>query len=257
MARQWHGDLDRLDCRPRLAGVSYRVCGEPVEEPRRGVERALQAWSGFPAARQPRPLVLLGPVVHPRGFPDGEKKLAVIHGAIEAAPGFPAEVLDAMRPHRQAHDGPPLLAATAELGTAEFVTDRGRCGLPAWNVRIEGVPEPVLVLDPAVSKQAWRPPGMHEHDDIFSWGSTATVSADGRAVTLSFTGSPRAYTDYPRADVLEAGAAVALLPVAVDIGPPGARRAYAETREVTAALTRPLGPRVLLDGKGAPVAVQA
>ena len=40
-----------------------------------------------------------------------------------------------------------------------------------------------------------------------------------------------------------------------DIGPPGPRHAHAEQRQVSAVLTRPLGPRVLLDGRGSPVLV--
>jgi hypothetical protein len=79
------------------------------------------------------------------------------------------------------------------------------------------------------------------------------LDADDRTVTLNFMGIPRAFADYPRADVLEAGAAVAVVPVPVDIGPPGLRAAYAEQRQVGAALARPLGRRVLLDRKGLPV----
>jgi hypothetical protein len=94
-----------------------------------------------------------------------------------------------------------------------------------------------------------------EEHELTGDTSRAHLGADGRTITLSFTGIPRAYADYPRADVLEAGAAVAVVPVSADIGPPGFRRAYGEQRQVGVVLTRPLGPRVLLDGHGRPVLV--
>jgi hypothetical protein len=74
---------------------------------------------------------------------------------------------------------------------------------------------------------------------------------------MRFSGTPRQYADYPDAKVIEDGAAVVLLPVPVDTGPPGPRRAIAERREVTVTLNRSLGPRVLLDGTGSPVMVTA
>jgi hypothetical protein len=57
--------------------------------------------------------------------------------------------------------------------------------------------------------------------------------------------------------VLEAGSAAAIVPIPVNIGPPGTRRAYAEGRQVSAVLAHPLGPRVLLDGRGGPVLVHS
>jgi hypothetical protein len=64
------------------------------------VQRCLHAWAGFPADRHPRPLVLLSPAVRARAFPaDGTAKLAFVRGLVEAAPGFPAQILQALRPH--------------------------------------------------------------------------------------------------------------------------------------------------------------
>lgn len=48
-----------------------------------------------------------------------------------------------------------------------------------------------------------------------------------------------------------------VLPVLVDRGGSGARRAYAEHRQVTAALSQPLGARVLLTSAGCPVPVMS
>jgi hypothetical protein len=223
-----------------------------LEQARRG----LRAWAEFPADREPRPLVLLSPAVRAPSFgTDARAKLAFVRGAVEAVPGFPAEILHAMRPHRQDAGPPPdpLVLTTATLGTAEFVTDRGPRQLPAWEVRAQGVPEPFWVLDPGTSLQAWPRQGLDEQQ--VSWGhSTAVVGADGRTVTLRFIfGS--GYADCPSAEVLEAGGAVAVVPAEADPGPPGFRAMPARPREVTAVLTRPLGPRVLLDGLGLPVMV--
>jgi hypothetical protein len=222
------------------------------------VQRCLQAWARFPADRAPRPLVLLSPAVQASTFPsDGKAKLAFVRRLVEAAPGFPAEILQALRPCRQQAGPPvePLLVTKATPGIAEFWTDRGRQELPAWNVHARGIPEPVCqVLDPGISQQAWRPPGLEDHE-LYGDNGTAALGADGRTITLSFTGIPRAFADYPRAEVLEAGSAVAIVPVPVDIGPPGLRAAYGEKREVTTVLARPLGSRVLLDRRGRPALV--
>jgi len=76
------------------------------DERREQVREELQAWAGFPADRQPRPLVLLGPAARPGGFPDGHKKMAFLQGAIQAAPGFPGPVLHALRGQPGGYAGP-------------------------------------------------------------------------------------------------------------------------------------------------------
>src|SRR6266568_7547344 len=140
-------------------------------------------------------------------FPvDGRAKLAFVRGLVEAAPGVPAEVLQALRPRPQEAGPPvePLLVTTATLGSAEFLTDRGQQQLPAWEVHARSVPEPIWVLDPETGRHAWRPHGLDDHE--LSWhGSRAELGGDERAITLSFTGIPRAYADYRNAEVLEAG----------------------------------------------------
>lgn len=69
-------------------------------------------------------------------------------------------------------------------------------------------------------------------------------------------GSPREYTDYPRAEVLESHAAVVVCPVAVERPGATARRAYAQAREVSVILREPLGAHVLLSPAGAPLTVE-
>lgn len=211
----------------------------------------LQAWAGFPAERQPRPLILLSSAVQPGGFPNGQTKLAFHHGLIEAAPGFPTQVLQELRGQPQPWEGPPLLVTSATPGEREFTTDRGRQKLPAWCVWAQDVPEPIWVLDPATSRQSWQPPGQ----EFRYWqGQKALVGTDGRTLTLSFTGSPESYTSYPEAQVLESGNAVAVIPIAKQLVT-GWLPAVGQTRQVAATLGRPLGNRVLLDGTGSPAMV--
>jgi hypothetical protein len=216
---------------------------------REQARRALEAWAGFPADREPRPLVLLGPAARPGGFPDGQTKMAFLRGAVQADPGFPAAVLQVMRCEPAEYAGLPLRLTKATLGTAEFATDRGRQELPAWRVRAKHVPEPIWVLDPAIVQLTWQPPGP----DPVSWqGTVATLHPDGCTLTMTFTGSP--HVSYPDVDVLESGAAVALLPIPSPLRP-GWYTTLGQGRDVTVTLDRPLGSRILLDGRGSPVMV--
>jgi hypothetical protein len=108
------------------------------DQQREQAQRGLRAWAGFPADREPRPLVLLCPAVRAAPFgADVRAKLAFVRGAIEAVPGFPTDILHVMRRHRQEAGPPldPLVVTTATFGTAEFLTDRGWRQLPAWEVR--------------------------------------------------------------------------------------------------------------------------
>jgi hypothetical protein len=229
------------------------------EQARRGV----QAWSGFPADSKPRPLVLLFPAVRSGGFPDEQKKMAFLRGAVEAAPGFPDPILRALRTPRTPrsptyYGGPPLIVTTATLASHEFCTDRGRLQLPAWEVRAMDVPEPIWVLDPPLIEQAWQPPAPYVPD----WpGSTAVLDADGRTVTMTFTGSPNA--DYPGAEILESRAPVAIVPTPV-FTPVHASTSGstmlgmslpATARQITVTLAEVLADRVLLDDQGSPVMV--
>ena len=211
--------------------------------------RGLEAWAGFPADHEPRPLVLLGPAARPGGFPDGQTKMAFLRGAVQAAPGFPDAVLQVMRREPTEYAGPPLRLTKATLGTAEFATDRERQVLPAWRVRAKHVPEPIWVLDPAIVQLTWQPPGL----EPVSWqGTAATLDPDGCTLHMTFYGSP--HVNYPDVEVLESGAAVALLPVPSPLRP-GWYTALGQRREVTVTLDRALGPRILLDERGSPVMV--
>jgi len=228
------------------------------------LERAwqgLRAWSGFPAGRKPRPIVLLFPAVSSGGFPDGDKKMAFLSGTIEADPGFPDPLLHTLRSSRTPtrYGGPPLIVTRATLASHTFCTDRGRLQLPAWEVRARDVPDPIWVLDPSISEQVWQPPAPYVPD----WpGGTAVVEADGRTVTMTFTGSP--YFDYPRTEILESGGAAAIVPTPVLIPTLSTRTSsttersiplVGQARQITVTLAEALAGRVLLDDLGSPVMV--
>jgi hypothetical protein len=211
--------------------------------------KGLRAWAGFPADRHPRPLILLSPAAQSGAFPDGQTKLAFLNGWVEAAPGFPAPILEALRGQPRPGEGSPLLLESAVAGEREFATDRGRKHLPAWCVRAQGVTDLIWVLDPAASRQSWQPP---DAGDLYWRGSEASLGSDGRTLTLTFTGAPEYYTSYPGARFLESGNAVAVIPVREE-HVTGPRVPVGKRREVSATLARPLGNRVLLDEHGAPV----
>jgi hypothetical protein len=212
--------------------------------------RALLAWSEFPADHQPRPLILLSPAAQSGAFPDGQTKLAFTNGWIEGAPGFPAQVLEALRGQPRPGEGSPLVLESAIAGEREFATDRGRKRLPAWCVQAQGVPEPIWVLDPAARRQSWQPPG---HEDLYWRGHEASLDTDGRTLTVGFTGSPKPYR-YLGATIQESDTAVAVIPVGEERAA-GWHTLAGQTRQVSATLARPLGNRVLLDEHGAPVMV--
>jgi hypothetical protein len=219
----------------------------------------LEAWAAFPADRDPRPVVLLDaiPAVRPSGiFPDDQKKLAFLHGAVEAVPGFPAPVLQALRSQPDdGYDGPPLLVTDASLTSAQYETDRGPRVLPTWEVRAQDMFHPIRVLDPALrgSGQVWEPRGRKR---ISGRRPTVVLGADERTLIMMFIGSPHADSGQFPARVLEAGGAVAL--AFRERQKPRLAGWYTTQgvlREVTAVLDRPLGNRVLLDISGAPVIV--
>jgi hypothetical protein len=221
--------------------------------------QGLEAWAAYPADREPRPLVLLDtvPAIRPSGlFPDEQTKMAFLHGAVEAVPGFPAPVLEALRGQPGEHAGPPLLLTDAILGGFRYDTDRGPRVFPTWEVHAQGVFHPIQVLDPAVtsSGQVWEPPRRKR---ISGQRPTAVLDADGRTLTMSFSGSSHADSNQSPARILELGNAVAL--IFSERMKPRQAGWYAGVgikREVTVVLPAPLGNRVLLDIKGGPISVR-
>lgn len=308
---RWAAAYDLVGLRRRLIKAETALSDHPLKCPLPNqaahwgqVHRSLQAWAEFPINSSSRPLILLGPTVLVAPLPDGKAQAAFAHCLIEAVPGFPAEILHALRYYRgagtcacldnqeiaaceltetlrhrhristQNDDAPtnlidrqrqqgeppiePLLVTTALPGCARFLTDRGQQELPAWEVHAQGIQQPIWVLDPKTSQQAWRPPGLAGHE--LSWrGSIAQLTADERTIALSFSVIADQHIIYPGVDVImeEEAPVVAVIPVPVDTRPRDPRQPHKQRWEVSAPLSWPLGPRVLLDGNGCPVLVRS
>jgi hypothetical protein len=218
---------------------------------------ALSLWHDFPVGAQQRPLVLTGErVLVIGGFSSDEVKEALTAGHVGTTVAVPDEVLRAVSKGRQSalgsHHGAKI--SGARRATATFETDRGPSELPAWRVQFEGMDGYVVVLDPALARDAVGPSGL---DGTTGTDMRAWHGEDERTVVLRFLGSPPEFTDYPRAVVLESTTAVAVVPVPVE-RVSGDRPLYAQTRQVAARLAEPLGARVLVDYRtGCPIQVTA
>ncbi len=229
---------------------------------REAAREALRRWEGFPARAKRRPIVLVGPTVIPgQGFLDGEAKLALQSGQIRAAKGLPEEVVDLLRRARLEGEpfveARPLLLRAAELGEGEFLTDRGRCHLPAWIVDAEGVRGDLVVLSRAGLGLCWQPPDSVSPESVPGlFAHESSISADGRTLTYRFPGWPRNMAEYPGAEAMETESAVAVIPVEHWIGPTSGWVTLAgAVREVEVLLERPLGGRVLVAPGGEAVPV--
>jgi hypothetical protein len=217
---------------------------------------AADLWASFPVDGGRRPIVLNGPVVRVPGFVSSEAKIAFHRGAIDVADHVPAPAVRSLRraaPQRRPGGGSALRLSDAKPTESEFDTDRGRARLPGWQCDLSDTLGPVVVLDAAVVDEAWTPTEMPEDYHFMSGGEA--VQEDPVTFTYRFTGSPRAYTDYPDVTILETPTAVAVAPRAVERPGTRNRLLYAEQREVRVRLATPLGDRVMVTVIGLPVTV--
>jgi hypothetical protein len=157
----------------------------------------------------------------------------------------------------------PLSVTAARPGSALFVTDRGPRRLPTWQFFFEGVTNPASV--PALdAPQVFVPLPLHRFGQSGPGSSiedSATGSASGKTITLSFTGGPAGHSpcDYSyRASAVADRRAVAftITTIAVPALPGEACTAIGLVRTAVLHLSRPLGARVLVsarDGGAVPV----
>jgi hypothetical protein len=194
----------------RIAGlglaalVMMSACGRSSPQ---SDEEVFQAQAPAPTVKQliaqlrdhpgTRPSIVLGDGVNaPRGgFKTGDQKLAFLSGAFVVSPnatGFsrPTQARSLMSADdavqvlkHQSPKGPdaaePLVITAATLAAAAFPTDRGERVLPAWSLRMAGLPDPALVL-------AVKPPAA-----VIVAGNSnakAQTSSDGRQLTIQFVG---------------------------------------------------------------------
>lgn len=131
----------------------------------------LRRWSTFPVDEDPRPIVLMRPIVDtPEGFANGTMKSDFAFGrwknpsdlpdAPARAGGYPimsaSEALDALR--RAEGDGPPrpgpsqLTVRDVRLDHAKVPTDRGPRQMPVWIVRFHDTRGESVI--PAIARTA-------------------------------------------------------------------------------------------------------
>jgi hypothetical protein len=232
---------------------------------------ALALWRAFPVQAKPRPIVPLGEgiVLDPgSGFRTDGEEFAYLEGRYALRTTLPPGSETAYRRLRAHHNGqhvkaPPLIIIRVRPGSATFVTDRGRRRLPTWRFYFKGVADPRSVLA-LVPPAVFIPAPLHRFGEPGPGNSiedSATVSASGRTVTLSFIGGPagREPCDYSyRASAVADSRAVAftITTIAVSVPPGEACPALGLIRTAVLQLARPLGARVLVsatDGGAVPV----
>ena len=212
---------------------------------------AVARWDAFPVTRAPRPLVLLGPAAHARnGFRSQRAKRAFLNGWIESEVDLPDGILEVLGRH-PGGDAPIVITA-ARRAEIEQRTDRGPRWLPGWELTSAQTLGPIVVLDPDILAAVWSPedPGPVPPAGPEPAHAPVSAEADGGALIYRFTGGAPSHERYASAEVVESGRAVAVVPEAEDIGPPGARPAIGFGRRVTVTLSEPLGDRVLVDLHG-------
>jgi hypothetical protein len=146
------------------------------------------------------------------------------------------------------------------LGTGVFWTDRGPRRLPAWLFTFRGVADPAAVL--AVTPAAiYTPPADPAPKPPFITG--ARLGADGRTLTVQFTGAAAGTGPCTASYSLRLAASREAVAVAVTGHPHGGNvicAAIGYPRHVTSVLNGPLGSRVLVDaasGTAIPVILSA
>jgi hypothetical protein len=197
-----------LPCGERTWAVEVPKCAEDPGSlfvPAAPIDPAtVEAWRGFAAYADPRPLVLVGDGVIDANFDSYwdtrayKRRRWDVPALLPAAParsgGYPvigaAEALERLRGGvpESAQSGRRLTVTRVRLGTHEFGTDRGTVALPAWIFSFRGADYPGVV--PAVAEPArflyplregWFSPLVHGY----------RVSPDGRTLTVLFQGLRR------------------------------------------------------------------
>lgn len=260
-----------------VAAVTLAACGVGTSggSPGAGVtplgaSEALAAWSKFPVAAKPRPVVLLGSeVIGPAsGFRNGEDKMAFVSGTFKVPTSLPGtttspdgqQVVSAASAftllggarHNTTQAAPVLTVTGARLTRTMFATDRGLQSLPAWAFTFRGVTDPVFVL--ALPDSAWWP---HVGTPVNQVVAVPDGSQTDRRVTVWFTGG--AAGTGPCTVQYSASVAVSLTAVVVTPNPVPNNAAdgvacadVGYRRSVTVTLATPLGNRVLLTPDPAP-----
>jgi hypothetical protein len=237
---------------------------------------ALRMWRTFPVQAKPRPIVLLrgeNVLDPPSGFRTSEAKLAYIQGRFVLRAPLPTgpattggfRLMSAAAAYRSLAplgrpglpEVPPLVVTAVHLATATFMTDRGPVRLPTWQFSFQGVTDRASVLAVAAPEVFSTPPA-HSFGPPGPGNSTedsATMSASGTAITISFVGAhagtapcDASYTASAIADRRAVAFTITRIaaPVPVPPTPSLVCLAIGYRRTAVLHLRRPLGARVLV-----------
>jgi hypothetical protein len=234
-------------------------------------DQALKLWGSFPINAHPRPVIDLGgEVSYPRDplpFAAGRYTLSArLRSGPSSNGGYLLEsarrayrtLRRAAKPEPEFHQRTVIIRVA--LGSAVFVTDRGAQHLPAWLFYARGHLDPAAVL---AARPYPEPKPIRPHLAsvlVDTAEEYATSNADKTHLTIWFIGG---HAGHGPCDVnytvqtFPGQRALAYIIHEHDAGPPNQICAdVGYSRSVTAILSHPLGPRVLIDGgDGLPVPI--
>ena len=185
-------------------------------------------------------------------------------GNITVTASVPEDVLFLLRQSRAQVTGTagprPIVLDRVWRSQADFLTDRGHVAFQAWGLDGDELIGQIWVLDPDIASKQWTPPEPPRDPRPSRIGGIhrslrSSLEDDRRTLHYQFTGGPPEYEEYPDAVVLETNQAVAVIPIAHDIGPPGPRILLGRGREVVVRLADKLSARVLVNLDASPVEV--
>ncbi len=183
--------------------------------------------------------------------PDAEVRWA--DGTSETVPLVSAaKAADAIRsgPAASCVDCVPLEIVSARLIVADVVTGPGPASVPAWEFGLQGTAVTLTRVAGADSRVVVQPAAPAGGPRTIAV-ERATISSDGRALTVEFVGSPDPGSQACGADytatAVESSVAVVVVVAAHPFPIPAPCSAVGAWRSATAPLATPLGTRSVLD----------
>jgi len=252
---------------------------------------ALTRWADAVAAAGPSPVVLVGELTGQVGIWEeavgDNNKRALMAGLVEADANLPVAIppdgevrwqdgttapvalisarqavaaINAGSPEPCGDDCTPLRVTGARLTTGPIETSRGSATGPVWDLMVDGTAVTVTrvaIADAiAVELPAWNP----DDPPVGVAIDSASVTGDGRQLTVAFVGAPLA-GDQPcgedyTAEAVESDVAVVVIVTRHPHATIGACTAVGASRTATVTLAAPLGERTVLEvQQGGPVPV--
>ena len=206
-------------------------------------------------------------VAPPNGFPSNETKEAFCQAAFAVEcdlPPPPAELngttivdpevaLGRFRATGSGTGADPLVVIGMRLDGGIFTTDRGQRELPAWALRFRHVEGEVKVIALSDEHLFAPPPGAN------LWPPLGVIGTeDATEVRVHFTAGPPARQAFDAITVEDDTGVAVILRMVRDDRVAGIQAAVGHRQETTVGLSRPIGHRVVIDGRtGALTALHA